>query len=353
MPYKEINEAYVDLAGVLKNAIEVYSRNGMTRELHPASFVIEDFRNYFLNVPGRVVNFPMVLAELVWIMTGDDSSWVVKYNKQLESYIDYDRDKSRFMFNAAYGKRMLRTFGINQLADVVKMLKEDPGSRQAVIIYRNPEDDSSYKQVQDRACNIASMFLIRDGKLNITQTVRSQDFVWGLPYNFAQFGYIAQVIAEKLEIEVGKFIELANSFHAYEQHWDILDEIKPSKLSTPSIPPIGEVDYDEVREIMEHLEIMYESRIAALEYTSVIQRLPEDFSPFWLDALRVIKSYWLMRAGKYEDSLDTLIGCKYYVFIAMTFRYFYHYHTKFRKAYDDSNLAVFNELKEMVANEIA
>ena len=346
--YPNATSAYTNLATILRGASEIGSRNGMTREIHPIAYTINDYRNYFLNVSGRVINFPMVLAELIWIMTGSNADWIIKYNKQLENYAD--NRGGQLTFNAAYGKRARKAFNIDQIKDVIRNFQADLNTRQAGIIYRHPMYDSAGSHTKDRACNIASMFLVRDMKLDITQIVRSQDFIWGLPYNLIQFGYITQYIAEQVGIEVGQYHSMVNSLHVYEQHWPELGVIVTDHPNFPmSMPRIKDIDHDRVREMMVLMERMYDinamNNLVAFFDTEDEKKSYKD-SPFWHDALHVLHAYWLNKFGLPEDVANTLVACKNPGFVMLATKYFYRYYKSFRDDFHKSNSGGFAMLRQ-------
>ena len=138
---------------------------------------------------------------------------------------------------------MAKAFNINQLEDVIFKLLKDRGTRQATIVYIDPLRDSALRQTKDRACNVSSLFLVRDGRLSLTQTVRSNDIIWGLPYNLIQFTTIQEVIASFLGLELGDYHHMANSLHLYEKHveearrispFDIFKHFSPYKVELPT-----------------------------------------------------------------------------------------------------------------------
>ena len=345
--FNDINTAYIQLAKIVGHGVEVNSRNGMTREIHPLSFMVGDFGNYFLNVKGRVLNFPMALAEIVWIMNGDDNYWITKYNKQLKEYANEIDGLPKF--NAAYGKRMREAFKIDQLEDVILHFAKDLNTRHAGIVYRHPLFDSVERDVKDRACNVSSLFLVRDDKLDITQTVRSQDFIWGLPYNFFQFGYITQFIGERIGVKIGSFFEMVNSLHVYEQHWEEIKNIwelnkEDSDRLEPDIPIIQDVDMARVRDKMMYIERLYEDFPLGIQWRD----LNIGQSPFWNDAMCVFASYWLRKAKLPEKSVEILMYCNSRIFIEMTTKYYHGHFKSFKEAYNNPTSDVFKDLKDIV-----
>lgn len=339
--FHNVENAYVEMSKMFDKFAQIQpSRNGETKEIHPFFYTIEDFSQYMLTAKGRVINFPFALAEILWIMLGDDKLWVTDYNKQMAEYADDIIANAGPGFNAAYGKRM-RGPWVDQFEDTIRFLKMDNDSRHAVIVYRDPQEDRSVKKTKDRACNISSMFLIRNGILNITQTVRSHDFIWGVPYNFMQFGYIAQAIAERLDVSVGHYAELNNSLHVYDKHYGELEGIGYNNELLQcdfTIPKIGDVDYINVKYYEELIKEKISNNVDDYKYFIIQISKGFSYSPFWKDGLLVLLAYWLK--DNKQQSLMVLDDVESDLFKLMTLRYFYHYSKSWKKILDNEDSLV-------------
>ena len=67
--------------------------------------------------------------------------------------------------------------------------------------------------------------MIRQGCLEWLQVMRSNDLIWGTPYNFVQFTSIQEIVAGWLGVEVGNYVHVSDSLHVYQRHWAYLDEM--------------------------------------------------------------------------------------------------------------------------------
>ena len=347
-PYQsdDIDFMYYKLATFLKesNMDKYYfnqpTRHGMTREMdQPTSFVISQFNKYFVTNPGRVINLPFALAELIWIMSGSNADWIINYNKKMADYVDEIIDDKR-VFNAAYGYRMRNQFSIDQLFDIIAGFTKDMDSRQNVIMLRDPIRDRSSASTLDRACNIALMFLIRNDKVNMTRVCRSNDFMWGIPYNCIQFGHIQQTVAEALQLDVGEHVGFANSLHLYENHFNDIEKIGYRNWTDEfdfTVPDLG----DAIKVYMDRPETL---RTVWLETIEEYGK-KDDFgfkdikimakgSPFWIDGLMVLLSYQLK--GDVDRCLATLELVKSDLFRLMALRYYYRYYKRFREGIEST-----------------
>jgi thymidylate synthase len=212
---------------LLTRGAPVPSRLAGTLELHPALLHVVDPCKPLVTAYGRPVNPAFALAEVIWILMGrDDVAMLQRYNSSIGDYSDDGET-----FNAAYGYRIRSEFGHDQLLDVIAQLIEKPDTRQAILQIWSPSKDFTYQRrrdsfglteyaqsTKDRACNITGHALIRDGRLDWTQFVRSNDVIWGTPNNFMQWMHIQQFVAGMVGVPVGSYYHVADSLHMYDYH---------------------------------------------------------------------------------------------------------------------------------------
>ena len=162
---------------------------------------------------GRVLNTAFAAAECVWILSGSDDAWIYDYNARLRQYADDG------ILRGAYGPRMRRWRGrVDQLAHVVELLRRDPDSRQAVVQLYDPSRDTyGHKDVP---CTLNWRFQLRQGRLHMATTMRSQDVWTGLPYDLFTFTVLHELMAGWLGAEVGEYRHHVDSLHLYESDLD-------------------------------------------------------------------------------------------------------------------------------------
>jgi thymidylate synthase len=167
--------------------------------------------------------------EALWILAGrNDVAWVCRYLENLRRYSD-----DGVTFNAAYGHRMRKHFvrynvrgiknetfiadvdEVDQLLGVIRHLKSDRDSRRAVMSFWDPTRDLGLDS-KDIPCNDALMFKVRDGALDLTVCCRSNDAIWGAyGANAVQFSMIQEFVAGALQIPIGHYRQISDSFHIY------------------------------------------------------------------------------------------------------------------------------------------
>jgi len=192
------------------------SRSGTTIELLHCNLHVRNPRErwVFSRHPG--MNPAFAIAEVFWLLSGrNDARFVNYWNRDLVKYAG-----KTDAYHGAYGFRIRKHFGLDQIERALAALKGKPASRQVVIQIWDPkldfpaEDGSEVSE--DVPCNICSMLKVRDGRLEWTQVMRSNDIFRGLPHNFVQFTMLQEVLAGWLGVEVGTYNHISDSLHAYE-----------------------------------------------------------------------------------------------------------------------------------------
>jgi thymidylate synthase len=113
----------------------------------------------------------------------------------------------------------------------MRKLQEDPDSRQAKITFWDPILDNLPGK-RDYPCTSELRFLIRDGKLIVSATMRSNDAWLGLAYDAFQFTQMQISIARALGVGVGMYHHHVCSLHVYERDLDAIE-----RLHIPKTPP--------------------------------------------------------------------------------------------------------------------
>lgn len=204
----------------------VVSRAGDTIELLHTFIHVEDPTQRWVTQRIPPISIGFALAELIWILSGSNDAQIINYwNPALPKFSGYNS-----MYHGAYGYRIRHNFGFDQLERAYLTLKNNPESRQTVILIWDPTidyPDELGKPVNaDIPCNICSLIKVRDNKLEWTQIMRSNDIYLGLPYNFIQFTSLQEILAGWLKIDMGSYCHYSDSLHLYHKH---LPNIKVSK----------------------------------------------------------------------------------------------------------------------------
>ncbi len=183
-----------------------------------------------------------IAAELLWYFMGRrDVTFIKKYAKFWETIQNEDGT-----VNSSYGYLLFskkNRFGDTQYEWALNSLLKDKDSRQAVIHFNLPEHQ--YKTNKDFVCTMYGIFQIRDNKLNFTVSMRSNDVIWGLPTDIAFFAILQSQMLnhlrrEYLDLEMGTYTHIVNSFHIYEHHFKTVEDMLEHEFISEEIPKVNE-----------------------------------------------------------------------------------------------------------------
>lgn len=106
---------------------------------------------------------------------------------------------------------------IDQLKDVIEMIKKTPDSRRLIVSAWNPEDVPSMALPP---CHTLFQFYVADGKLSCQLYQRSADIFLGVPFNIASYALLTHLIAHETGLEVGEFVHTLGDAHLYSNHME-------------------------------------------------------------------------------------------------------------------------------------
>lgn len=213
---KTANDVWRKAVGkILQQKDTVEGRTGDVFEVLHSFITIEEPKQKWVYDRVPPVSIGYALAELVWIMNGENYSEVINFfNPQLEKFAG----RAKF-YHGAYGKRIRSHYGFDQLEKAYYALQGVPESRQVVIqIYDTRVDfpiDNGKPRDDDIPCNICSLLKVRQNKLEWSQVMRSNDVLLGMPYNFIQFTGLQEILAGWLNLDLGTYNHYSDSLHLY------------------------------------------------------------------------------------------------------------------------------------------
>lgn len=185
---------------------------GNTKELNNVEFTLTDIDNNIVNI--RNISKSYLFGELLWYMTARNDIGFIQKFSGFWGRISDDGITS----NSAYGHILFKRHGFDQVEKIIELLKTDPNSRRAVLNFNVP--NSHVIETKDEICTIALQLYIRDGRLNCTGIMRSNDIWLGTPYDVAFFTELQKYIAHRLGVEYGTYTHFVVSIHAYDRNFD-------------------------------------------------------------------------------------------------------------------------------------
>ena len=275
-------------------------RGERTRELRARLVEVSDARSRYLILPHRNNNVFASIAESMWVIAGrNDLSFLSAY---LERAIDFSDDG--VTWRAGYGPRLRNWNGVDQLAEIVKILRQDPLSRRAVASIYDPDRD--FVASRDIPCNNWLHFLIRDGHLDLHVAARSTDVWWGFSgINAFEWTFLLEVMARWLKCSPGRLVFFSSSLHLYERHFDRASRLLASQpdRATSGAAELPRFDTDWEDAPAEWDEWMrLEAGIRSGQDLAALDCNLTD--PLLLAYIRMIDLYWAAQSGAAIGFLD-------------------------------------------------
>lgn len=167
----------------------------------------------------------IVIPELLWIMSGSTNvKDLHKYNDSSvwDKWAVAAHDKLGYQdgeLGPTYGHQ-LRSFAghVDQLTQVIDMLKRDQNTRRAVISYWNlgdVEEPDGTHVVDVACCPFVIGFLQVGGKLDMNLVHRSADIMVGVPNDIAGYGALHRLVCKEVDLPPGIINNFLFDAHIY------------------------------------------------------------------------------------------------------------------------------------------
>lgn len=268
---------YISIVEHIKSeGAQVSPRGMLTYEIENAVIHLTDPRNALPVGIGRKYSRGILSAELMqWLSGTSDLQQLKSVSKG--NFLNYSDDGKRLY--GAYGPRAYAT-----LDRAVRMLQEDPDSRQAIaVLWRGTEADAT----KDLPCTLSWGFRIRNGQLHMTTTMRSNDIWRGTTYDVTCMTRIGSIVAWALDVEFTDYYHLAHSLHFYDSDVAAFNALTPGgqEGQPPLLSDFLDEDIQSIREIdltkaAPYARWAYARDVLAVDAMDGIDEMPRSFEWF-------------------------------------------------------------------------
>ena len=226
-------QQYLDLLqDILDNGHERADRTGTGTRAVFGRQMRFDLSDGFPMVTTKKLHLRSIIIELLWFLKGDTNIKYLKDNKVSiwDEWADENGD-----LGPVYGKqwRHWQTYDgreIDQLAELIGMIKTNPDSRRLILTAWNPADVS---KMALPPCHCLFQFHVANGCLSCQLYQRSADIFLGVPFNIASYALLTHMIARICGLQVDEFVHVIGDAHLYNNHFDQAREQisrKPGRL---------------------------------------------------------------------------------------------------------------------------
>jgi thymidylate synthase len=264
------------LADILANGKEKSDRTGTGTYSVFGRQIRHDMRDGFPLLTTKKMAWKTMVTELIWFLRGDTNiKWLLEnncniwngdaYKKYLDNFLGHedvftmDQFKNEILTNDDFARKFgdlgpiyghqwrnwnawfeynqitnehrLRKPGIDQIAEAIETLKENPNSRRIIV---NAWNVDQLDQMTLPPCHYGFQFYVRDGKyLSLMWNQRSVDTFLGLPFNIASYALLLMIVAKEVDMIPDELIGNLGDVHLYKNHVSQAAEQiarKPNKL---------------------------------------------------------------------------------------------------------------------------
>jgi thymidylate synthase len=249
----DVEAAYLDLLeDILRNGERQDDRTGVGTLSVFGRQLRCDLSKGFPLLTTKKVHFKSIAIELFWFLRGDTNiRWLQDRGVKIwDEWADENGE-----LGPVYGKQWRRWEGpdgteIDQLANMIEQIKNNPASRRLIVSGWNPAD---VPNMALPPCHTLYQFNVSNGKLSCQLYQRSADMFLGVPFNIASYALLTHLMAQVCDLEVGEYIHTFGDAHIYTNHMDQVREQlsrTPRRLPTLALNPgkkdLFDFEYEDV-----------------------------------------------------------------------------------------------------------
>lgn len=226
--------AYLDLLKtVLTQGKERQDRTGVgTRGLFGAQLRF-DLRERFPLLTTKKVHLKSIIHELLWFVRGEtqvqplQDVGVTIWDEWATAEQTARFGRKAGDLGPVYGHQW-RNFGatpkadggwehdgVDQLANVVRDIREKPNSRRLIVSGWNPKEAEA---VALPPCHTLFQFHVQDDEVSCHLYQRSADIFLGVPFNIASYALLTMMVAQVTGRKPGDFVHSFGDVHLYSNH---------------------------------------------------------------------------------------------------------------------------------------
>jgi len=168
-----------------------------------------------------------IIHEILWYLTGDTN---IKYLVDNDVHIWDEWADENGDLGPVYGAQWRNWDGIDQVAEVIDKLKNNPNDRRIIISAWNVAD---IPKMNLPPCHCLFQFWVADGKLKCHLYQRSCDIGLGVPFNIVQYSILTHMFAQVAGLEADEFVWTGGDCHIYNNHFEQLTE-QTQRIPHPS-----------------------------------------------------------------------------------------------------------------------
>lgn len=243
---KHIAGLFKDILNDLYNAPEFISnpRGKEVKEIINCVIEVEEpnmnlYKNEVRSSPEKYI-----AGELLWYFSGTNKpDWIeTNFAKAGETWKKLHNTDGTV--NSAYGYLLFNEenkYHYGQYEWAIASLIKDKDSRQAFMHFNKPHHQ--FDGNKDQVCTLVALLHIRNDKLYMTLTMRSNDVIYGFMTDFAFFNMLHQQAYVHLKkhykkLEMGTYTHISHSMHLYSTEYDLVKDMLQHDFTPHATPEL-------------------------------------------------------------------------------------------------------------------
>lgn len=175
-------------------------------------------------VTTKKVHLKSIIYELLWFLRGDaNATWLQAHGVSIWDEWAAPNGDLGPVYGAQWRSWPTPDGGhIDQIAEVVNTIKNNPDSRRMIVSAWNVSELSKMALMP---CHAFFQFYVAPpttaggkGKLSCQLYQRSADIFLGVPFNIASYALLTHMVAQQCDLDVGDFIWTGGDCHIYSNH---------------------------------------------------------------------------------------------------------------------------------------
>lgn len=192
-----------------------------------------DLSEGFPLLTTKKLHLKSIIHELLWFLKGDTN---VKYLQDNGVRIWNEWADADGNLGPVYGSQWRswpdgKGGTIDQIANVVRQIKEHPDSRRLLVSAWNVAD---VERMALPPCHTMFQFYVADGRLSLQLYQRSADCFLGVPFNIASYALLLMMVAQVTGLKPGEFVHTLGDAHIYHNH---MEQVREQLSRTPRSLP--------------------------------------------------------------------------------------------------------------------
>ena len=165
----------------------------------------------------KKVHFKSVVHELLWFIAGDTNVKYLQDNgvRIWNEWADEDGNLGPVYGHQWRSWEAVDGRVIDQFADVVDQIKNNPDSRRLLV---NAWNVGEIDKMALPPCHMFFQFYVSNGRLSCQLYQRSADVFLGVPFNIASYALLTLMMAHVTGLEPGEFVHTFGDAHIYDNH---------------------------------------------------------------------------------------------------------------------------------------